>query len=181
VLPTVKEINLKTRRSVILIAVLAAASSSLLSAQVGTTWDQQFPGTNRFKILSVFGNAAVLDKETGLVWERAPSTSIFVPSDAHLHCNTLVIGNRFGWRVPTIQELASLIDPTQANPSLPLGNPFTNIHTDDLYWSATTSPINPPYSVGFGGNGEVTFGGGGGGNGSNLVWCVRGGQGVDVQ
>jgi len=167
--------------SVILVVVLAA-SSSLLSAQVGTTWDQQFPGTNRFKLLSVFGNAAVLDKETGLVWERSPSTSIFVPEDAHLHCNTLVVGNRFGWRVPTIQELASLIDPTQANPSLPLGNPFININfTDDLYWSATTSPINPPYSVGFGGHGEVTFGGGGGGNGSNLVWCVRGGQSVDAQ
>src|SRR5262249_21751516 len=43
------------------------------------------------------------------------------------------------------------------------------------------SPINPRYSMGFGGNGAVTFGGGGGGNGSNLVWCVRGGQGVDVQ
>ena len=174
--------HLKARRSVILIAVLAAASSSLLSAQVGMTWDQQFPGPNRFKILSVFSNAAVLDKETGLVWERTPSSSIFVPEDAHRHCNTLSIGNRFGWRLPTIQELASLIDPTQANPSLPLGNPFTNINfTDDLYWSATTTPIDAPYSVGFGGHGEVTNGGGGGGNGSNLVWCVRGGQGIDVQ
>ena len=169
---------MKSRRSVILVAVLGAACASLLSAQVGTTWDQQFPGTNRFKVLSVFGNAAVLDKETGLVWERSPSTSIFGPSDAHLHCNTLVVGNRFGWRVPTIQELASLIDTTQANPALTLGHPFTNIHTDQLYWSATTNTLGGgPYSVGFNGNGQVTTGGGG----NPLAWCVRGGQGIDIQ
>jgi Protein of unknown function (DUF1566) len=176
-----KEDPLKILGSVVLITVVTALLSSPLAAQVGVTWDQQFPGPNRFKILSVFGNAAVSDKETGLVWERSPSTSTFQPEDAHLHCNTLLVGNRFGWRLPTIQELASLIDPTQANPALPLGHPFTNIATDDLYWSATTGTTIPPYSVGFGGNGEVTFGGGGGGDASNHVWCVRGGQGVDTQ
>jgi len=170
---------MKTRRSVTLIAVLVAACCSPLLAQVGQTWDQQFPGPNRFKVLSVFNNAAVFDKETGLVWERSPSTSIFGASEAHFHCNTLVIGNRFGWRVPTIQELASLIDPTQSNPSLPVGHPFTNIHTDQLYWSATADTFGggAPYSVGFNGNGQVTNGGGG----NPLAWCVRGGQGVDVQ
>ena len=173
---------MKTRRSVTLMAVLVAACCSPLLAQVGQTWDQQLPGPNRFKVLSAFNNAAVFDKETGLVWERTPSSSIFLPEDAHFHCNTLLLGNRFGWRLPTVQELASLIDLTQTNPTLPLGNPFTNINfTDDLYWTATTSTNNPPYSVSFGGNTQVTVGGGGGGNGSNLAWCVRGGQGVDVQ
>ena len=48
--------------------------ASPLAAQVGTTWDKQFAGPTRFRILSDFGNAAVFDKETGLVWERSPST-----------------------------------------------------------------------------------------------------------
>ena len=170
---------MKTRGSVTLIAILVAACCSPLLAQVGQTWDQQFPGPNRFKVLSVFGNAAVFDKETGLVWERSPSTSIFGASEAHVHCNTLVIGNRFGWRVPTIQELSSLIDTTQANPALSLGHPFINISTSQLYWSANADTFGAggPWSVGFNGNGQVTSGGGG----NPLVWCVRGAQGVDVQ
>jgi hypothetical protein len=48
--------------------------ASPAAAQVGQTWDKKFTGANRFIVLTVFGSQAVFDKETGLVWERAPST-----------------------------------------------------------------------------------------------------------
>src|SRR3972149_10444596 len=53
----------------------------------------------------------VLDKETGLVWERNPYS---IPQSwyaAHYICiaETYYSG-RGGWRLPTIQELASLVD-----------------------------------------------------------------------
>jgi hypothetical protein len=157
--------------------------ASPLAAQVGTTWDKQFSGPTRYRILGDFGNAAVFDKETGLVWEKSPSTVTFNPAEAHAHCNTALVGNRFGWRLPTIQELASLIDPTQANPALNSGHPFSNVIADgsDCYWSATEAALNPPYSVFFSNNGGVTNGGCASGDGKNLVWCVRGGQGVNPQ
>jgi hypothetical protein len=89
------------------------------------------------------------------------------------------VGNRKGWRLPTIQELASLVDPTQSNPALPAGHPFSNVQSSSFYWSATTFAFDAS------GVWVERFNDGGVGpsNKSNdyFVWFVRGGQGVDSQ
>jgi hypothetical protein len=158
------------------------------------TWDKILPAdnpggpcpSNSSRFTCVMGGAAVRDNETGLVWERSPTdTNISHPNwlAAQDHCNTLTVGNRKGWRLPTIQELASLVDPTQSQPALPAGHPFSNVGSSLLahfYWSATTSA-----STAGGGAWVVDFDFGGvaldAKSDSNGVWCVRGGQGVDPQ
>jgi hypothetical protein len=115
------------------------------------SWDQQLQceapaSCPRFIILSNWGKAAVLDKETGLVWQRSPSTTSFSWESAQDHCNNLKTGNRMGWRLPTLQELLSLEDPAVASPgpTLPNGNPFANVQStsSSAYWSATTLAAN---------------------------------------
>ena len=75
----------------------------------------------------------VLDKETGLVWTRdANLDGGKVWLDAIIYARTFnnppsIVGKRQGWRLPTVEELGSLVDTTQANPSLPSGHPFINV------------------------------------------------------
>ncbi len=145
------------------------------------SWNQILPANTRFIVLRNMGNAAVLDKETGLVWEQSPDgTNTYTWENAQLHCNQLTTGGRGGWRLPTVQELDSLVDPTQATPSLPSGHPFNNVQSFG-YWSATTlasSTINA-WGVNFNfGSVGIPYTK----SSSNVyVWCVRGGHGVDPQ
>jgi len=179
------------------IAVLVVGSfASTVSAQTTAngpyyatpSWDQQLPGSTRFVVLSNWidadfpaGGAAVLDRETGLVWEHSPSACnpgipTCVWQSAQFHCNQLRVGNRQGWRLPTVQELASLVDPTVTAPSLPTGNPFMSVQLAG-YWSATTFGPGGAWDVEFSSGGVSTIA-----KSTSLnVWCVRGGQGVDPQ
>ena len=141
-------------------------------------WDKNLTGTARFTVLPSFNNEAVRDNNTGLVWEQAPSTTQDSWLASAVHCiNGVTVGGTKGWRLPSVAELASLVDPTQSNPALPTGHPFSNVQST-FYWSATTLAVDPPLAwivVFF--NGVV--GNGAGKNGPGLAWCVRGGMNAD--
>ncbi len=137
-------------------------------------WDRKMGVANRFVVLTNWASQAVLDKETGLVWERSPASAIFNWDGARGHCKDLTTGTRRGWRLPSIHELQSLIDPSVAlpGPTLPLGHPFLTVQSA-FYWSATTDAVDPARAWG------VLFDIGGVSSNnktvSNPAWCVRGG------
>jgi hypothetical protein len=93
------------------------------------------------------------------------------------------VGGRKGWRLPTIEELASLLDPNNpdGNPDLPLGHPFSFVLSSH-YWSATTDAnvTGNAWGVDFSVGGVVVHDKGESNDLGN-VWCVRGGQGIDPQ
>ncbi|MBW7897138.1 hypothetical protein B188_01680 [Candidatus Brocadiaceae bacterium B188] len=91
--------------------------------------------SKRFQI--VLDGECVLDKETGLVREKSPDTEARTWIDAVSYAYTKSVGGRKGWRLPTVEELASLVDPTQNGPALPSDHPFTNVQSG-YYWSSTT-------------------------------------------
>jgi phage baseplate assembly protein gpV len=154
------------------VAALAAGASGF------PTWSQHLT-KGRFTVLPLFGSAAVLDKETGLVWEKQPSTGVGDWFNRLSRCYTLEVGGRKGWRVPTIEELASLVDTSNSSPTLPTGHPFTltSAQEDGFYWSATTRASNTSGAWGVDFNDGAVFNF----DKSNniFVWCVRGGQGID--
>jgi Protein of unknown function (DUF1566) len=141
-------------------------------------WDQALPVSQRFVILQAFNSDAVLDKETGLVWEKSPQTTAVSSANVRLTCANKAVGGRKGWRLPSLTELASLVDPSVASPgpTLPPGHPFVAIQSAN-YWSGSAHAENPAlmWGVGFG-NGTVlglskAF--------DQRAWCVRGGMNAD--
>ena len=99
-------------------------------------WDQALPVAERFVL--VLGGEAVLDKETGLVWQQSPETRQRTWSEAIGRCANRDTGGRHGWRLPSLSELGSLVDRSELpfGPTIPVGHPFSNIRRAQ-YWSAT--------------------------------------------
>jgi hypothetical protein len=143
--------------------------------EIPPTWSQKLPAADRFEL--VLGGKAVLDKETGLVWEQAPEANQAVWVSACSNCQNKEVSNRKGWRLPTVEELASLVDNGNSNPSLPDGHPFSNVQYTS-YWTSTTNAANPnvvravQFTDGFIGNLDKTN--------TTYFWCVRGGHGHDA-
>ena len=135
-------------------------------------WGKKLPSASRFTVLSLFEDAAVRDDETGLVWEKTVETTEMSWADARAVCADKNVGGRKGWRLPSISELSSLVDPsTRSGPTLPAGHPFTNVLMD-VYWSATSVTDNPKNAwLVFFDTGKATFAF------KTItfhVWCVRG-------
>jgi hypothetical protein len=151
------------------------------------SWDMTLPGVTRFLVLMNMFDEGVLDRETGIVWQRSPTLQPQTWSQAHAACIALTSGGRYGWRLPTIQELNSLVEPTNffnGVPALAAGHPFTNVNAVLAYWSATPAAADNPsapdsgqsaWSINFATAGflapvQKTT--------PLFVWCVRGGVGV---
>jgi hypothetical protein len=101
-------------------------------------------GAKRFKVLTQFDGEVVLDRETGLTWQRSPSSvSSFDWGTSAALCIGTAIGGRRGWRLPTAWELMTLKDPAQSNPASPPNHPFQDVTTGVLYWTSTASADSP--------------------------------------
>ena len=101
--------------------------------QMGSPWPHP-----RFAV----SDALVTDKLTDLVWSRrANMTTQAVTWDQALQAIRGLNREQFAgistWRLPTINELESLVDCRSHSPALPVGHPFEE--WQEGYWSSTTS------------------------------------------
>jgi len=163
----------------------AQAGSPTLEAIQGLpqAWDKTLPAndpggacpSNSSRFTCVMGNASVRDNETGLVWEQSPVTTAHSWNPARFECTGRTTGGRKGWRLPSVHELASLMDPNNpsGNPNLPPGHPFSAVQSSN-YWSASNDADDPAgawfvtFLVGAVETEQKTA--------TFFVWCVRGGM-----
>jgi hypothetical protein len=157
---------------VLFLPVVSFAASPVIPP----AWSQNLEAKKRFVL--VLQGQGVLDKETGLVWEQSPDATARHWDDAVSYCYTKYAGKRNGWRLPTMEELSSLIDQEQ-RPALPIGHPFSNIQAGpgQYYWTSTTYlGNNAVWALKFMDGGSDSQNKGFAFN----SWCVRGGHGYDA-
>jgi len=86
------------------------------------------------------------DRLTGLVWNRradVPGGAVTWPEA--LAAVAELNGHAAGpWRLPTVNELESLVDCANHTPVLPSGHDFRAV--GDVYWSSTTSAFEPDWA-----------------------------------
>jgi hypothetical protein len=120
--------------AMILVWLTAAAA-----AAKPPSWDTKIEGAKRFKVLKAFADQAVLDRETGLVWQRTPRTDGVTFENAYATCLRDKIGGRSGWRLPRLDELLSMVDLDVH--AVAAGHPF-ELGPPLGFWTATASLTN---------------------------------------
>ena len=118
-----------------------------------------------FTTKTVSSQKIVIDNNTGLVWEQAASTEQYSWDNAENHCTDLQDSNYAGysdWRLPTPQELLSIVN----NQNRSINTNFKNPH--DLIWSSKNAlALNPS-------SGQIDFDYSS--QAINVVMCVHGNQ-----
>jgi hypothetical protein len=119
--------------------------------------------SSRFKC--VMDGAAVQDKQTGLIWLRDTRfDNKKVPwQEAADFCQSFELGDKKDWRLPTRDELITLLDTSKSNPAFPDGHPFKLMESayrgGGGYWASTEYEGDNKYawSVGTGVGGVDKF------------------------
>jgi hypothetical protein len=87
------------------------------------------------------GNGTVTDNITSLVWQQSPPNQNYTQTQAISYCASLNLGGDTDWRLPSLIELLSIVDPTKGDGSTtpPINAtvfPGTKLSP---YWTTTSS------------------------------------------
>jgi len=90
------------------------------------------------------GAAWVRDRLTGLCWRREAEFGQRPVNWAEALAAAKKLEPAGNYRLPTINELESLVDCSRHSPALPQDHPFCQVH--EAYWSSTTSLFEPDWA-----------------------------------
>ena len=83
----------------------------------------------------------VVDRVTGLIWQRNLPEKFYTFQAAERQCDNLALAGHRDWRLPSRIELVSLLDTTRIQPSIDMAAfPGTPI---DWFWTSSLAADNP--------------------------------------
>lgn len=87
------------------------------------------------------GDGTITDNSTGLIWQKEFQKTTYTWKQARIYCRSLFLGRHFGWRLPTYNELLSIVSYDRTRPAIDTQY-FPD--TDDHFWTSTVD-ILPEY------------------------------------
>ncbi len=93
----------------------------------------QFNEPERFDVSGSTGQEIVVDRATGLGWQKTFDAYLMLWTPALSHCEALSYGGHQDWRLPNINELQSLVNVEKDNSA----SDFPDMPSD-IFWSSST-------------------------------------------
>jgi Protein of unknown function (DUF1566) len=119
------------------------SSTSVLpptTARVRCVLGSPRPGRPEDRYVVEASEDRVTDTRTGLVWQRSIAASKYTWTAALSHCPA----RGAGWRLPTLKELLTLIDPATSFPAIDRAA-FPSTPQSEAFWSATPAVGAEPF------------------------------------
>ena len=118
------------------------------------------------------GNGTVTDTSSSLIWQQATAPNTYNWDQAISYCESLSFAGYTDWRLPTLDELKTLVDSTQTPPTI--NQMFFPDTRSSFYWSSITyaNDARAAWGVRFSHASDEYFYK----DGSYYVRAVRGGQ-----
>lgn len=86
------------------------------------------------------GDGTVADSVTGLVWEQATGLTASTWEQAQAYCQSLTLGEQRDWRLPTRNELQTIVDYSRSDPAA--STDFFPDTVSSNYWCSTGAAGN---------------------------------------
>ena len=104
--------------------------------------------------VKLLGDSVVYDSTTCLFWQRSGSSEFLTIEGAEAYIDSLnrtEYAGHSNWRLPTLEEAVSLMEPKKNENDLFIKPVFDKIQR--WIWTSDKSPASRPWGVGFGGGG----------------------------
>jgi len=95
-----------------------------------------------YEIKTMHGQEVVVDRVTGLTWQKDDDGTRRTWTEAVDYCEALTLAGYSDWRLPTRKELQSIVNYGAFGPALDTTSFASSHQTDECYWTAT-SPTCP--------------------------------------
>ena len=132
-----------------LCALLVCASAGF-AAPVPDTGDPNEPVCNPHSYTDP-ANGIITDNVTGIMWQKVTPTGTYTWQQAVDLCDNLTLGGYEDWYLPSIKQLATLVDSGIAAPGPTINTTYFPDTEQSYYWSSTILAGSKPgeWDVGF--------------------------------
>ena len=97
-----------------------------------------------FKVQTISDQKVVLDNNTGLMWQQTIPTGSYKWADADSYCNSLSYAGYSDWRLPTPQELLTIVDNSKYSPAI--DTTYFPDTPSSYFWSSSTCVYGTDYA-----------------------------------